>query len=155
MVTRVFARYIRISPRKTRKVANLIKGLPAVKAGALLDVIEKRPAVYIKKLLNSALDSADKKAHLSPADLYIKSIKADQGPTLKRFRAATMGRATQIKHRTTHITLELGRIVKLVKDAALIDKKQKAKAKKTETVKISEKRESQPSTGRGKTHKQK
>ncbi len=112
MVTRVIARYLRISPRKTRRVANLIKGMPAVKAEALLDTIEQRPRIYIKRLLRSALDSADKNAHLAPADLYISSIKSDQGPSLKRFRAATMGRASMIKHRTTHITLELDRIVR-------------------------------------------
>ncbi|MBU4312900.1 MAG: 50S ribosomal protein L22 [Candidatus Omnitrophica bacterium] len=139
MVTRVIARYIRISPRKTRRVANLIKGMPAVKAEALLDTIEQRPRIYIKRLLRSALDSADKKAHLSPADLYISSIKSDQGPSLKRFRAATMGRASMIKHRTTHITLELDRIVRPVKKEVASEKvkgeglKVKAKAKEVKT----------------------
>ena len=110
MVTRAIARYIRVSPRKTRKVINLIKGLPVVKAEAVLDYLDKRPTIYIRRLLRSAVDSADKKLHLSPADLYISLIKADQGPMLKRYRAASMGRATMIRHRTTHITLELERI---------------------------------------------
>ena len=110
MVTRAIARYIRVSPRKTRKVIDLIRGLPAVKAEAVLDNIERRPTIYIKRLLRSAIDSADKKLNLSPADLYISLIKADQGPILKRHRAMSMGRAGMIKHRTTHITLELERI---------------------------------------------
>ncbi|MDP8230258.1 MAG: 50S ribosomal protein L22 [Candidatus Gorgyraea atricola] len=112
MVTRVIARYLRVSPRKASNVTNLIKGMGVVKASLLLDVIEKRPTIYIKRLLNSAIDSADKKAHLLPADLYISLIKADKGPMLKRFRAASMGRATMIKHRTAHITLELSKIVR-------------------------------------------
>lgn len=110
MVTRAIARYIRVSPRKTRKVANLIKGMSVVKAESVLDTLNKRPTLYIKRLLRSAVDSADKKFNISPADLYILSIKADQGPMLKRYRAASMGRATMIRHRTTHITLELEKI---------------------------------------------
>jgi large subunit ribosomal protein L22 len=110
MIARAIARYIRVSPRKTRKVIDLIRGCPAIKAQVVLDVVEKRPAVYIKRLLKSALDSADKKLHLSPAELYISLIKADEGPMLKRYKAASMGRATTFTHRTTHITLELDRI---------------------------------------------
>ncbi|MBU1147240.1 MAG: 50S ribosomal protein L22 [Candidatus Omnitrophica bacterium] len=133
MVTRVIARYLRISPRKTSKVTNIIKGMNVVKASLLLDAIEKRPAIYIKRLLNSAIDSADKKAHLLPADLYISSIKADKGPMLKRFRAASMGRATMIKHRTTHITLELSKIKrqekKIVETAKVKKPAKKSKAR--------------------------
>lgn len=110
MVSRAVARYIRVSPRKTRKVIDLIRGLNVVDAEALLNTINKRPTGYIKRLLRSAVDSADKKFNLSPADLYISSVKADQGPMLKRYRAASMGRATTIRHRTTHITVELERI---------------------------------------------
>ncbi|MFC1624552.1 50S ribosomal protein L22 [Candidatus Omnitrophota bacterium] len=110
MVSRAVARYIRVSPRKTRKVIGLIRGLPVVRAEAILNTINKRPTIYIKRLLHSALDSADKRLSIPSADLYISSITADQGPTLKRYRAATMGRATMIKHRTSHITLELEKI---------------------------------------------
>jgi len=111
MVSRAIARYIRVSPRKTRKVIDLIRGLPVVKAQAILDVVEKRPALYIKRLLKSAIDSADKKAHIPPGELKISLIKADVGPMLRRYKAASMGRATSFTHRTTHITLELDRIV--------------------------------------------
>jgi len=110
MVSRAIARYLRISPRKTRKVIDLVRGLPVVKAEAVLDVVDKRPTSYVKRLLRSAIDSASKRLSLSPADLYISLIKADQGPMLKRFRAASMGRATMIKHRTTHIVIELEKI---------------------------------------------
>ena len=128
MLTKAIARYIRVSPRKTRKVANLIKGKPVVKAEILLDTIGKRPSIYIKRLLRSAIDSADKRFSVAAGDLYISSIKADCGPTLKRFRAATMGRATQIKHRTTHITLELEKIKRPEKKVT--EQPTKAKPKK-------------------------
>ncbi len=126
MTTRAVARYIRVSPRKTRKIIDLIRGLPVVKAGAMLDVIDKRPTRYIKRLLRSAVDSADKKFSLAPADLYVSLIKADQGPTLKRYRAASMGRATMVRHKTTHITLELEKIRRPEKKVAkegTVDKK--------------------------------
>ena len=132
MVTRAIARYIRISPRKTRKVIDLVRGMPVVKAEALLKTLQKRPCVYIMRLLSSAIDSADKNSHLSPADLRISLIKADQGPMLKRFRAASMGRATMIKHRTSHITLELDRIKKSIeikKQPVASEGKQAVKAK--------------------------
>ena len=132
MVSRAIARYIRISPRKTRKVIDLIRGLKVVDAEALLNTINKRPTDCIKRLLRSAVDSADKKFNLSPADLYISSVRADQGPMLKRYRAASMGRATMIKHRTTHITLELERIEqkeKKVVEQRVPSKEQRAKSK--------------------------
>jgi len=140
MITRAIVRYLRISPRKTRKVIDLIRGLPVVKAEAVLDVVDKRPAIYVKRLLCSAIDSADKKHSLSPADLYISLIKADQGPMLKRFRAASMGRATMIKHRTTHIVIELERIKRPEKketsDKQQATKKRQPQVKKQKTQKI-------------------
>ena len=139
MVTTAKVRYIRISTRKTRKILDLVRGLPVVKAEAILETVNKRPTIYIKRLLHSALDAADKRFSLSPADLYISLIKADQGPTLKRFRAATMGRATQIRHRTTHITLELEKIKKPEKKVEAVEKPKlkktkKPRVKKTKTV---------------------
>lgn len=130
MVARAVARYIRISPRKTRKVIGLIRGLSVVKAEAVLNTVNKRPAIYIKRLLLSAIDSANKKLNLSPADLYISSIRADQGPVLKRHRAASMGRATMIKHRTSHIAIELERIKKIEKKVSESEVVKKPRSKK-------------------------
>jgi len=147
MVTRAIARYIRVSPRKTRKVIDLIRGLPAVRAEAILDNVERRPTIYIKRLLRSAIDSADKKLNLPPADLYISSIRADQGPTLKRHRAMSMGRAGMIRHRTTHITLELEQIKRPEKKAVepvkkkikkIQVRKQKSEVKKKKPTKRKE-----------------
>ena len=110
MITKASAKYIRISTRKTRKVMDLVRGMPVVKAEALLSTLSKRPCLYIKRVLKSAVDSADKLLHIPASSLYVSLIKADQGPLIKRFRAASMGRATEILHRTTHIILELDKI---------------------------------------------
>ena len=132
MVTKASAKYIRISTRKVRKVMDLIRGMPAVKADALLNNLSKRPCLYIKRVLKSAVDSADKRFHVPASSLYISLIKADQGPLIKRFRAASMGRATEILHRTTHIILELDKIKVHEKKAAI----EMEKAGKIKKVKV-------------------
>ncbi|MBU0759491.1 MAG: 50S ribosomal protein L22 [Candidatus Omnitrophica bacterium] len=133
MVSRAIARYIRISTRKTGNVLDLVRGKSVVKAETILNTVNKRPAIYIKQLLHSAVDSAEKKLKLTPAELYISMVKADKGPMLKRYRAATMGRSTMIKHRTTHVTLELDKIKRPEPKAAKeerLDKKQAAVRRK-------------------------
>ena len=134
MITKASAKYIRISTRKTRKVMDLVRGMPVVKAEALLNNLSKRPCLYIKRVLKAAADSADKRFHIPASSLYISLIKADGGPLIKRFRAASMGRASEILHRTTHIILELDKIKvpekKIVVDAEKLEKKTtKTKAK--------------------------
>ncbi len=136
MVTKASAKYIRISTRKTRKVMDLVRGMNAVKADALLTHLSKRPCLYIKRVLRSAVDSADKSFHVPASSLYISLIKADQGPLIKRFRAASMGRASEVLHRTTHIILELDQIKvpekKVSVEAEKIEKTEKIKKVKTE-----------------------
>ena len=149
MITKASAKYIRISTRKTRRVMDLVRGMPAVKADALLDNLSKRPCLYIKRVLKSAVDSADKRFHVPASSLYISLIKADQGPIIKRFRAASMGRATEVLHRTTHIMLELDKIKVHEKKADVTEhssaepkhkvKTVKAAAKATKAVKAKEK----------------
>ena len=149
MFTKASAKYIRISTRKTRRVMDLVRGMPVVKADALLDNLSKRPCLYIKRVLRSAVDSADKRFHIPASSLYISLIKADQGPIIKRFRAASMGRATEILHRTTHIILELDKIKVHEKKADVTEhssaepkhkvKTVKAAAKATKAVKAKEK----------------
>jgi len=129
MVSKASAKYIRIGTRKVRKVMDLVRGMPAVKADALLNHLNKRPCLYIKRVLRSAVDSADKRFHIPASSLYISMIKADQGPIIKRFRAASMGRATEFLHRTTHIILELDKI-------KVQEKKPIAEAEKPKKTKI-------------------
>lgn len=142
MITRVKARYLRISPRKTRQVIDLIRGKSILQAGAILNHVNKRPALYIRRLMSSAVDNAEKRFHLSPAELMISVVKADVGPLLKRHRAASMGRATEILHRTTHLTLELDKIVQraVKEDEKKPQQLQKIKAVKENKENVSEKR---------------
>ncbi len=130
MLTRAIARYIRTSPRKARKIADLVRGLPVTKAQIILGSVERRPTSYINRLLHSALDAADKRFSLGASDLYISSLRVDGGPMLKRYRAASMGRATMIRHRTSHIILELEKIKRPEKKKPVELKK----AKKTRKV---------------------
>ncbi len=106
MVARAEAKYVRISPRKVRMVIDLIKGKPAKEAAIMLKTINKRGAFLLGKVLNSALANA-KNRGFSEEKLFIKRVVANPGPMLKRYRAASFGRATMIRKRTSHILVEL------------------------------------------------
>ncbi len=107
MVSRAVARYIRISPRKTRLVANYVKGKSVAEALGILANLNKKACVYIEEALRSAIANAKRSPEISEEDLFISKLTVDCGPALKRFRAASMGRAVMIKHRMSHINVEL------------------------------------------------
>ncbi|MDE2144675.1 MAG: 50S ribosomal protein L22 [Patescibacteria group bacterium] len=96
-----------IAPRKTRKVADLIRGLTVNEALAQLEVNSLRGAGPIIKLLYSAVANA-KNAKLDEAKLYVKEIYVDKGIMLKRYLPRAQGRATPIQKKRSHITLILG-----------------------------------------------
>lgn len=102
-------RHLRISPRKVRLVANLIRGLSVLEAEKNLRFLPKRAAGPILKLLNSAVANAqhftDQK--IAKEDLFISKIMVDAGPTLKKWMPRAMGRAATIRKRTSHLTLAL------------------------------------------------
>ncbi len=127
LIAKAYARYIRVSPRKLRIVIDLIRGKKVNQALLILKNINKRARVSVEKALRSALSNARRNPHVLHDDLFISRITADQGPTLKRFRAAAMGRATTIRKRTAHLSIELaGQIIKQVKQS---------KEKKRKTIK--------------------
>ena len=101
------ARYIRISPRKARLVADLIRGKSAEQATHILTFTQKGAARIIKKVLQSAIANAENKGDIDVDTLYVKTIFVDQGPTQKRYRPRAMGRATLIQKKTSHITIVL------------------------------------------------
>jgi large subunit ribosomal protein L22 len=107
MIACAKAKYVRVSPRKARLVIDLIRGKSVESSFAILSAVNKRAAVYIKKLLRSAVNNAENIAHLNARELYISKITADGGPFLKRYKATAMGRATVIRKRTSHIRVEL------------------------------------------------
>lgn len=111
LVSKAYTRYIRASARKTRGVIDLIRGQKVNRALAILANINKGPKVYVEKTLKSAISNAKTLPAVNVDELFISKITADNGPMLKRFRAAAMGRATMIRHRTTHLSVELSKEV--------------------------------------------
>lgn len=100
--------YLRISPRKVRLVADLIRGMEVKQAEVELSHLVKRSAKPMLKLLKSAEANAKNNFGLDPDGLYIKSLRVDEGPVLKRWRARAFGRAAMIRKRTSHVRMVLG-----------------------------------------------
>lgn len=118
-------KHLRISTRKVRLVSNLIKGLSVVEAERELIFLNKKSSQPVLKLLRSAVANAKSENNIEKDNLYISNIIVNQGPTLKRWRARAMGRAAEIRKRTSHVTIELAARTPLVK---------KEKAQKKEEV---------------------
>ena len=126
MISKAIARYIRISPRKTRQVISLIRGKNPYRGLVILANTKKRSAGFVAKVLKSAIANLGHRPEINQEDLYISKVIVDIGPSLKRFRPRAMGRATPILKRTSHITVELDRKTPKLKPAS---PKPKAKAK--------------------------
>ncbi|MEE8316105.1 MAG: 50S ribosomal protein L22 [Syntrophobacteria bacterium] len=107
MEAKAVTRYVRISPRKARLVTELIKGKPVEEALTILRFVPKKAARLVDKTLRSALANAEQNPNIDVDTLYIKRIFVDGGPTMKRWRARAMGRATKIIKRSSHITVVL------------------------------------------------
>ena len=105
MEVRAVAKYIRISPQKARLVADVVKGMDVDTALTTLRFMPKKGARILRKIIESAVANADQMETIDIDSLYIKSIRIDGGPTLKRFRPRAMGRATRILKRSSHITV--------------------------------------------------
>ena len=110
MEARAISRFVRQSPRKMRLVADLIRGKSVGEAYALLQYSKKRAAEQIDKTLRSAVANARNKADEAGAmvdvdELYVKEAYINEGPRLKRWRAAAMGRAAPIEHPTSHVVI--------------------------------------------------
>ncbi len=104
-----FLKNYRQSPRKVRLVAGLIRRRSVSRARILLDTAPKRAAVPMKKLLESAVANAKhNNSKTSEENLFIKEIRVDEGPTLKRSRARARRAAYVIRKRTSRISLALG-----------------------------------------------
>jgi large subunit ribosomal protein L22 len=110
MEVKAKTKYCRISPKKTRLVADLIRGLPVIEAENQLLYIPKKASRFILKTLKSAVANAEHNYNLKKENLYIKKITVDQGPTLKRWTAKAFGRATPIRSKTSHIEIVLEEI---------------------------------------------
>ncbi len=98
-------RYARISAQKGRLVADQIRGLPVEEALNVLIFSNKKGAVLIKKVLDSAIANAENNEGADIDELTVKTIYIDEGPTMKRIRARAKGRASRILKRSSHITV--------------------------------------------------
>lgn len=107
MEVRANLKYLRVAPRKVRLVTNLIRGLNVQDALDQLLFVNKRSAKAISKLIQSAVANAEHNFELNKNNLYIKSLRVDQGPILYRWMPRAMGRATQIRKKTSHVWLIL------------------------------------------------
>jgi large subunit ribosomal protein L22 len=107
MEVRAKLRFVRVSPRKARLVADLIRGKGSEEAMNILTFTKKAAAKILIKLLKSAIANATQKKTIDIDRLYVKKIAVDQGPTMKRFQPRAMGRATMIRKRSSHITIIL------------------------------------------------
>jgi ribosomal protein L22 len=106
-VVQAKARYVRTSARKARLVCDHIRGKSVEDAVAILAHTPRAVAEDWEKLLKSAVANAEHNHELLGDDLKIHAVFADEGPTLKRFRPRAMGRATPIRKRTSHLTIQL------------------------------------------------
>jgi large subunit ribosomal protein L22 len=110
IVGKATARFVRVSPMKTRRVVDLIRGLPAPEAQAIVKFDEHAASEPVGKVLDSAIANAEHIAHvrsqrLDSDELFVAEAFVDEGPTLKRFRPRAQGRAYRIRKRTSHITI--------------------------------------------------
>jgi large subunit ribosomal protein L22 len=101
-------KYLRISPRKVRMVADMIRYKPVGEAEAILKFTARKASKPLLKLLESSIANATNNFKKDAATLYITSIKVDGGPILKRTMPRSRGTAFAIQKKTSHITMVLG-----------------------------------------------
>ena len=127
MEAKAQARYVRVTPQKARRVVDLIRGLSAGEAQAVLRFAPQAASETVGKVLDSAIANASNNLNLDPLTLVVAAAYVDEGPTMKRFRPRAQGRAFRIRKRTSHIT-----VVVAPKGSGAARKAQAAAAKATE-----------------------
>ena len=108
--TRAVLSSYRASAYKFREVLNLIRGRDVKTAKEILAGLERDVAGVVSKLLDSAIANAVNNDHISADELYVASCYADEGPTMRRFRARARGRAGALRKRTSHVTVIVARM---------------------------------------------
>ncbi len=103
MKANAVAKYVRISPRKLKPICDLVRGKDATEAMAILKFTPRKGARLLNKVIASAVANAENNQEMNVDNLYIESVYANQGPTMKRWKAGSMGRANPRLIRTSHI----------------------------------------------------
>lgn len=148
-------KHLRMAPRKVRLVADLIRGMDVQEAQKQLKFLNKKAALPLLKLLNSAIANAKHNFNLEKENLYISQILVDGGPSLKRWMPRAMGRATPILKRTCHITLLLDQKKGVVRPFKESKKEQKETDFVQQEIKKEEKEERVPQIEEKKIKKRK
>jgi large subunit ribosomal protein L22 len=104
---RAEAKWVRVSPRKARLVAEHIRGRSVPEARTILAFTQRAAAREIEKVLHSAVSNAEANHNLVGDELVVSAAYVDEGPTIKRWRARARGRVARIRKRTCHITVRL------------------------------------------------
>ena len=110
MESRATLRYNRQSPYKVRKVLNAVRGANVRTAINYLQFSSEKASIAIEKTIKSAVSNLmqnDEANDIDPDLLKIKEAYVNQGPVMKRFRAASMGRASKLRRPTSHLTIVL------------------------------------------------
>ena len=109
MAAKATHRNLRVAPRKARLVIDLIRGKNVVRAMAQLNTLRNRAAEPVMKVLQSAIANSDRNDPEAEVDNFkITNAYVNEARSLKRFRPRAMGRASGIKKRSSHVTLEIG-----------------------------------------------
>ena len=107
MEAKATAKYVRMSPSKLKPVTDLVRGKDLNEALTILKFTSGKGAELVEKVVQSAAANAEINHDMNPDELYVAEIYANQGPTMKRFRAGAQGRASMILKRTSHIAVTL------------------------------------------------
>ncbi len=107
MEVKASLKYARVGAQKARLVVDVVRGKDVNLALKSLTFMNKKTAVLVKKLIESAVANAENKKVVDVDNLYVKSIWVDQGPVFKRFRPRAQGRAFGVRKKTSHINVVL------------------------------------------------
>jgi large subunit ribosomal protein L22 len=105
MEARATIKYVRTSPRKMRRVIDLVRGQHVEEARRILRFSSLGASKDVEKLINSAVANAEQQPGVVADNLWVSRAWVDEGPTLKRFRPRAYGRATKVRKRTSHVTV--------------------------------------------------
>ena len=108
MESKASLKYTMVGAQKARLVVDTVRGKSVDEALKILTYMNKKTAVLVKKLIESAVANAENKKNMNMDKLFVKSITVDQGPVLKRFRPRAQGRAFGVRKKLSHINVVIG-----------------------------------------------
>ncbi|MEK7589700.1 MAG: 50S ribosomal protein L22 [Patescibacteria group bacterium] len=123
---KAFLKNYRQAPRKVRLVANLVRGKKLDRVLTLLSAADKKSALPLKKLIESAIANA-KSAGTKTDDFILKEIQVNEGIVFKRFMPRARGRASAIRKKTSHVSIVLGKTIEKNKESRIKNNKRKKK----------------------------